>query len=702
MCVRVGRGRRRRWVLRGVSGAARAGRLACVLGPSGCGKTTLLDALAGTYPAAGGAAVGGAVRACAGATLAYVRQESAFFSNLTTRETLALVGALRGLVGDELDAAVDGTLRRMALAPCADTLVGGDTGGPDRRGISGGERKRLSIACELVSRGAAAAAAAGAAGTAGAGAIVLVDEPTTGLDAFQADRVVGKLAELARREGAAVVATLHQPRSATFAKCDDVVLLTGQGRVAFAGEVKAAVDYFAAAGYPCPEHHNAAEHLIDLVSVDETDATKAEEDLERIRALERLWVASAERRAFDDGREERQAARERRASGREGRGSGGRSGPRGRVGVHRQLGLLLRRALRQSRRDAFVNVTRAAAAAGLGLIFGALFGKLPLRGEKAVSKRTALVMQLAINASFISMTKSLNAFPRERKVVQAETKAGLYTPVPYFLGKLAVEAPLDAALSALFGVVAAPLNGLRAGGRPALYGALGLMSASASGLGLLIGAAAPSVEVALALGPCAMVLSILLGDVVGAFSDVPEAMRPLANLSCVRWGLMAMLAAEFTGLELDMTPEGSAAGASGGGGSIAEKYGAPKGWTGPPPPGLRIATGGAAGSEDRGPLVWLRAAMEGRPAGGARGTGGGGAPGASGASTPKERVTVRGEEVLAGFGVHGPHTYSRATAAQARLCGALLLTTLALLGLQGGGGGGHCDMDPLLRCEEAL
>ena len=200
-----------------------------------------------------------------------------------------------------------------------------------------------------------------------------------------------------------MVATLHQPRSASFAKCDDVILMTGQGRVAFAGATKDAVAHFAAAGYPCPEQHNAAEHLIDLVSVDETDPAQAEKDLRRITELERVWERKMA--AGDDG--------VRRRPSRVVLGGGGRETVR-RVGPLRQFGLLLGRAFRQSRRDAFVNLTRAAASVGLGTIFGLIFGKLPFKGEKAVTKRTALVMQLAINASFISMTKSLNAFPRER------------------------------------------------------------------------------------------------------------------------------------------------------------------------------------------------------------------------------------------------------------------------------------------------
>lgn len=151
------------------------------------------------------------------------------------------------------DAHVDAVITRLGLLQCADTLVGGDTGGKAVRGISGGERKRLAIAsetlCLLHSRGDddddadgegkyphSAADGDGAAAKGreevrrGFGGVILADEPTTGLDAHQADKIVEKLGETARLEFATVVCVLHQPRSTIFERLDDLVLLA-EGRV---------------------------------------------------------------------------------------------------------------------------------------------------------------------------------------------------------------------------------------------------------------------------------------------------------------------------------------------------------------------------------------------------------------------------------------------------------------------------------------
>ena len=172
--------------------------------------------------------------------MSYVEQDPKFFSNLTVRETLTLDARLLG--GDDAD--VDAVLRRLGLTACADTLVGGDTGGVAVRGVSGGERRRLAIACETLGlrlSGLGFRVEKGERTNAHErpvvvnGGVVLADEPTTGLDAHQADKIVAKLKETAAETRAAVVAVLHQPRSRSFERLDDLTLLTSGGKSRTAG-----------------------------------------------------------------------------------------------------------------------------------------------------------------------------------------------------------------------------------------------------------------------------------------------------------------------------------------------------------------------------------------------------------------------------------------------------------------------------------
>lgn len=149
-----------------------------LMGPSGSGKTTLLNALAGQVPRSkrmtlrGAVTLNGDPQAAANVTIGYVAQQDNFYSHATVRETLEMTAALRlprGTPPAARAAAVDDALARLDLRGVADSIVGSRKA----RGVSGGERKRLAIACELLSRPS----------------LLFLDEPTTGLDAFQALKV---------------------------------------------------------------------------------------------------------------------------------------------------------------------------------------------------------------------------------------------------------------------------------------------------------------------------------------------------------------------------------------------------------------------------------------------------------------------------------------------------------------------------------
>lgn len=149
-----------------------------LMGPSGSGKTTLLNALAGQVPCAkrmtlrGEVFLNGDPRASANVSTGYVAQHDNFYSHSTVRETLEMTAALRlprGTPAATRAAAVDDVIAQLDLRGVAGTIVGGKK----VRGVSGGERKRLAIACELLSRPS----------------LLFLDEPTTGLDAFQALKV---------------------------------------------------------------------------------------------------------------------------------------------------------------------------------------------------------------------------------------------------------------------------------------------------------------------------------------------------------------------------------------------------------------------------------------------------------------------------------------------------------------------------------
>jgi len=495
---------------------------------------------------------GGEIPARARVPLGYVAQETAFFSNLTVWETVLLAAKLRSGASDAPDypdTQAYSLLSRLGLLDCMHTRVGGDTGGKMVTGISGGEKKRLSIACELAGKDATEPS------------ILVADEPTSGLDAFQADLMVAKLKELAVTTRSIVICSLHQPRSASMERVDDLLLMAPCGRVAYAAPLAACVDYFLKLGHRCPPQHSLAEFLVDLVSVDNSSDATRQASRERIDLLVKTW-AEHSRQKLKLGARGPAVEPQVPANGAElGAEAEGHLRQRGRSGFLRTFGrefrLLFGRVVKQTRRDLWNHAARGAASVALGCAYGATNFALG-RSQASIKKRASMMFQLCITTSMMSIVKTLNSFPRERVTVKREMERGGgggrggYSPGAYMLSKMLVETPVDAFFPVLFGLTLAPLARLNRRRIGHFLAVVCAQSMAASGIGMTIGSVCPTVDTALAIGPALMVVSIMVADESGMFAEIPGFMKPLSKSSVVKWGFQGTMAAEMAGLTFDV------------------------------------------------------------------------------------------------------------------------------------------------------
>mmetsp|Transcript_97686 Transcript_97686/g.252800 ORF Transcript_97686/g.252800 Transcript_97686/m.252800 type:complete len:1244 (-) Transcript_97686:31-3762(-) len=263
-------------ILSGCSGSAEPGELVAIMGPSGCGKTTLLKALAdiGEFPLTEGEVLvnGAPWTQAAREHMAYMYQEELFFSGLTVREHLLFQGRLRAgkQTKAEQERQIDKLLEELGLFKCRSTLIG-DIGS----GISGGERRRLCFAAEMLMDPS----------------LLLADEPTSGLDSAMARSVTGLLREVTRGQHSTgggqkrtIIATIHQPSAEVFELFDKLVILVN-GQVVYSGLVKDTLAHFKSLNLICPRDVSPPDFFMRCVA---TDAGEEEDRQASRQAVQKL------------------------------------------------------------------------------------------------------------------------------------------------------------------------------------------------------------------------------------------------------------------------------------------------------------------------------------------------------------------------------------------------------------------------------
>uniref|UniRef100_A0A3Q3ICQ0 ATP-binding cassette sub-family G member 8 n=1 Tax=Monopterus albus TaxID=43700 RepID=A0A3Q3ICQ0_MONAL len=482
--------------IKNLSLRVRSGQMLAVIGSSGCGKTSLLDII--TCRDEGGTVLSGQILIngkpntpqLVKKSIAHVRQDDRLLPHLTVRETLIFVAKLRlptHFTQSQRDQRVDDVIAELRLRQCAHTRVGNDY----VRGVSGGERRRVSIAVQLLWNPG----------------ILILDEPTSGLDSFTAHNLVITLSRLARGNRL-VLLSVHQPRSDIFQLFDLVVLLSS-GSAVYCGAAREMVPYFTSLGYPCPRYCNPSDFYVDLISIDRRSSEQEAECLERVRVLAEQFIEKVQ--DTDDHMW---------------KPAGTNTAPQTErlPGKLHQFTILIRRHIYNDYRDLVTLLVHGFEALLMSLLVGAL---------------TPFAVVLDVIAKCHT----------ERAMLYHELEDGMYSVTSYFFAKVLGELPEHCVFTLVYGLPIYWLAGLNeAPDRFLLHFTLAwLMVYCSRAMALFVAASLPTLQISAFMGNSLFTVFYLTGGFVISLENMWLVASWLSHASFMRWGFEGMLQVQFKG-----------------------------------------------------------------------------------------------------------------------------------------------------------
>ncbi|KFK40221.1 hypothetical protein AALP_AA3G346400 [Arabis alpina] len=486
-------------ILSGISGSVNPGEVLALMGPSGSGKTTLLSLLGGRVSQS---SIGGSVTyndkpysKLLKSKIGFVTQDDVLFPHLTVKETLTYAARLclpKTLTRQQKEQRALDVMQELGLERCQDTMIGGAF----VRGVSGGERKRVSIGNEIIINPS----------------LLFLDEPTSGLDSTTALKTIQMLHDIAKA-GKTVITTIHQPSSRLFHGFDKLILL-GRGNLLYFGKSSEAMDYFSSIGCSPLIAMNPAEFLLDLANGNINDISVPSELEDRVQngnsgreslteksfPVQEYLVEAYEKKKLLDP-----VPLDEEAKGKVLRGKRGAS-------WWEQYCILFSRGFKERRHEYFswLPFTQVLSTA---VVLGLLWWRSDIRTPRGLQDQAGLVFFIAVFWGFFPVFTAIFAFPQERAMLNKERAADMYKLSAYFMARTTSDLPLDFILPTLFLLVVYFMTDLRVSPYPFFLTFLTvfLCILAAQGLGLAIGAILMDIKKASTLASVIVMTFMLAG-----------------------------------------------------------------------------------------------------------------------------------------------------------------------------------------------
>ncbi|XP_045768319.1 ATP-binding cassette sub-family G member 1 isoform X2 [Maniola jurtina] len=571
--VQEGRKSNVKTILKSVSGRLRSGELTAIMGPSGAGKSTLLNILTGykTSGMEGSITVNGMERNLSSfrKLSCYIMQDNQLHGNLTVEEAMAVATALK------LPSATNRADKEEVIQEILETLGLSEHHKTMTSNLSGGQKKRLSIALELVNNPP----------------IMFFDEPTSGLDSSSCFQCISLLKTLARG-GRTIICTIHQPSARLFEMFDHLYTLA-DGQCVYQGSTGRLVEWLGSLSLQCPSYHNPASFIIEVSCGEYGDNTgklvraidNGKNDIRTGMPLPKmaeynnkkdmeLSMKSNEWNKNDASQVQDKVLDVHGANGTNGtnnlhngllqlaaneisKGKGDQvvqvetekqdnaevallgteaSPRRYATSEFTQFWVVLKRTLLFSRRDWTLMYLRLFAHILVGFLIGALYYDIGDDGSKVLSNLGFLFFNMLF-LMYTSMTITILSFPLEMPVLIKEHFNRWYSLRSYYLAITVSDIPFQAIFCIIYVVIvylltSQPLEWFRFA---MFLSSCLLIAFVAQSVGLVVGAAM-NVQNGVFLAPVMSVPFLLFSGFFVSFNAIPVYLRWITYVSYIRYG----------------------------------------------------------------------------------------------------------------------------------------------------------------------
>lgn len=484
------------YILKDVSLTAYPSQILAIVGPSGAGKSTLLDILAArTSPTSGTILLNSTSfnPSVYRKLSAYVPQHDACLPLLTVRETFAFAARLLHPKSSEtISNIVDSILAELGLTHLTHARL------VARRGLSGGERRRVSIGLSLLHDPA----------------VLLLDEPTSGLDSSSAFNVMQTLRSITNSRHRTVILSIHQPSFKILSTIDKILLLS-KGSVVHHGTLSSLEDFLLSKGFTLPQQLNALEYAMEILNQLNSEPTSSDP------------APADEPISISDKNIITRAVKYRSSRLQE-------------------ILILYERFWKIIFRTRQLLVANTLQALGVGLVLGTVYINVGF-GKSGIEKRLGL---FAFTLTFLlsSTTETLPIFINERPILIRETSSGLYRLSSYLAANTLVFLPYLLAVAIIYSVSVYFLVGLCATWQAFSYFVLviWLIVLMANSFVLFLSSVAPNYIAGTSLLTVILAGFFLFSGYFISKESVPKVWLVMHYLSMYKYALDALLINEYS------------------------------------------------------------------------------------------------------------------------------------------------------------